>query len=127
MELQESTSFDLIGRLALEMSVSPAVQKRSKPAPLPMLSTVRLPGKPSSLNRSTIRSDSGNTVELPAVTILPGTSNGLIPGSMGSSDSSVMKAQPPPSSPEGAALTRAPVRRSTRTSRQLARRTNVDE
>ena len=40
MAWQDSTSLSLIGRLALEMSVSPATQKRSKPAPLPMLSIV---------------------------------------------------------------------------------------
>ena len=31
-----------MGRLALEMADSPATQKRSKPAPLPMLSMVML-------------------------------------------------------------------------------------
>jgi hypothetical protein len=42
MARQDSTSESLMGRLALEMSVSPAWQKRSKPAPLPMLSMVIL-------------------------------------------------------------------------------------
>ena len=52
-----------------------------------MLSMVMLPAKPSSLNRSAIRSDSGNTVELPAVMMLPLTFSGSTPGRMGSSDS----------------------------------------
>jgi hypothetical protein len=40
---QAAVSSALIARLALAMSVSPAVQKRSKPAPVPMLSIVILP------------------------------------------------------------------------------------
>ena len=38
-----STSLPLMARLALEISVSPVTQKRSKPAPEPMESTVMLP------------------------------------------------------------------------------------
>ena len=43
MAWQFSTSASLIGRLALATSVTPSAQKRSKPAPEPMLSTVMLP------------------------------------------------------------------------------------
>jgi hypothetical protein len=76
----DSTSESLIARLAFEMSVSPCTQKRSNPAPLPMLSMVMLPAYPSSWKRSAIRSDSGKTVELPAVTMSPVTSKGLTSG-----------------------------------------------
>ncbi len=89
-----STSLDLMARLALAMSVSPATQKRSKPAPLPMESTVMLPLYPSSANRSTIRSDSGYTVELPALMMLPLTWSGFTPGSRGSSDCLVTHSKP---------------------------------
>ena len=77
---QLSTSLSLIARLALETSVSPASQKREKPAPLPMLSMVTLPPKPSSWNRSAIRSARGKTVELPAETIVPSTASGSTGG-----------------------------------------------
>ena len=40
---QFSTSESLIARLALAMSVSPVLQKRSKPAPEPIESMVMLP------------------------------------------------------------------------------------
>src|SRR5215216_7976835 len=40
---QFSTSLSLIGREALEISVSPFLQKRSKPAPVPTESIVILP------------------------------------------------------------------------------------
>jgi len=43
MARQDSSSESLMARLALAMSVSPATQKRSKPAPEPMLSMVMLP------------------------------------------------------------------------------------
>ena len=43
MAAQDSISLSLMGRLALETSVSPATQKRSKPAPEPMESMVTLP------------------------------------------------------------------------------------
>jgi len=42
MAWQDATSLSLMARLALAMSVSPCWQKRSKPAPEPMLSMVRL-------------------------------------------------------------------------------------
>src|SRR3972149_7170590 len=73
---QFSTSLSLIGREALEISVSPALQKRSKPAPVPTESIVRLPENPSSSKRCFMRSESGKTVEEPAVTMSPETASG---------------------------------------------------
>src|ERR1700752_2482776 len=73
---QLSTSLSLMAREALEMSVSPALQKRSKPAPVPTESIVRLPLKPSSSKRCFMRSESGKTVDEPAVTISPVTASG---------------------------------------------------
>ena len=78
---QLSISVSLIARDAFDMSVSPATQNRSKPAPLPMLSMVMFPAYPSSWNRSAIRSLNGNTVELPAVMMSPVTLNGSTAGS----------------------------------------------
>ena len=72
----------MIARLALAMSVSPALQNRSKPAPEPMLSIVMFPAYPSSLNRSAIASASGYTVELPAMMMSPFTSSGFTSGSI---------------------------------------------
>ena len=43
MAWQLSTSLDLMARLALAMSVSPVLQKRSRPAPDPIESMVMLP------------------------------------------------------------------------------------
>ena len=77
MDSHEEISSSWMARLALAMSVSPATQKRSRPAPEPMLSTVMLPLKPSSRKRSDMRSDNGNTVELPAVMMSPVTFSGL--------------------------------------------------
>jgi len=81
MARQFSRSESLIGRLAFEMSVSPDLQKRSKPAPVPMLSIVMLPANPSSWKRSAIASVSGYTVELPAMMMSPLTARGSTGGS----------------------------------------------
>ncbi len=48
-----------MAREALERSVSPATQKRSKPAPVPMESIVMLPPYPSSMNSSATASLNG--------------------------------------------------------------------
>src|SRR5690606_30060291 len=56
---QLSISLSLIGRDAFATSVAPAVQKRSNPAPDPMLSIVMFPAYPSAMKRSAIRSASG--------------------------------------------------------------------
>src|SRR6266540_4376200 len=73
---QDSTSVSLILREAVEISVSPFLQKRSKPAPEPIESMVKLPVKPSSSKRCFIRSASGKTVEEPAAMISPETASG---------------------------------------------------
>ncbi len=73
-------SFSLIGRLAFAISVSPVTAQRSNPAPLPIESIVIVPAYPSSMNSSAIRSESGNTVELPAVTMFPVTRIGSTSG-----------------------------------------------
>ncbi len=71
------------------MSVSPATQKRSRPAPEPILSTVRLPVKPSSSKRCFMRSVSGKTVEEPAVMMSPETASGAYIASGSSAGASV--------------------------------------
>src|SRR5215211_1796171 len=76
MPAQDSASLSLILREELAMSVSPATQKRSRPAPEPIESMVSLPPKPSSSKRCFMRSESGNTVEEPALTISPETASG---------------------------------------------------
>jgi hypothetical protein len=76
MALQDSISLSLIAREALEISVSPLTQKRSNPAPEPMLSMVISPLKPSSSKRCYMRSERGNTVEEPAETMAPLTASG---------------------------------------------------
>ena len=45
MALQFSTSVSLMARMALEISVSPVLQKRSKPPPEPIESMVMLAGE----------------------------------------------------------------------------------
>src|SRR5690349_22619874 len=58
------------------MSVSPVLQKRSRPAPEPIESIVMLPEKPSSSKRCFMRSARGKTVEEPAAIISPDTASG---------------------------------------------------
>ena len=85
MAAQDSRSLSLMAREALETSLSPASQKRSKPAPEPMESMVILP-PPSPSYIPAMTSASGKTVELPAETTSPGTSAGLTAGSSMPSD-----------------------------------------
>src|SRR6266508_5966148 len=90
---QDSTSVSLILREAVEISVSPFLQKRSKPAPEPIESMVRLPEKPSSSKRCFMRSASGKTVEEPAAIISPETALGAyiaIASSVGASVAAVV-------------------------------------
>src|SRR5215207_3441888 len=89
---QLSTSLSLMAREALEISVSPVLQKRSKPAPVPTESIVILPAKPSSSKRCFMRSESGKTVDEPAVTILPETASGKYITSGSSAGASVAAA-----------------------------------
>src|SRR5215213_11662275 len=84
-----SASVSLIGREAFEISVSPVVQKRSKPAPVPTESIVILPLKPSSSKRCFMRSERGKTVEEPAETISPETASGAYMASVFSAGTSV--------------------------------------
>jgi hypothetical protein len=56
---QFSTSLSLMAREALETSVSPVAQNRSKPPPGPTLARLTLPAKPSFLKLSAITSASG--------------------------------------------------------------------
>src|SRR6266540_5519040 len=90
---QLSISVSLILREAVEISVSPFLQKRSKPAPEPIESMVRLPPKPSSSKRCFMRSASGKTVEEPAAIISPETALGAyiaIASSVGASVAAVV-------------------------------------
>src|SRR5215216_4144361 len=89
---QLSTSLSLMAREALEISVSPVLQKRSKPAPVPTESIVILPAKPSSSKRCFMRSESGKTVDEPAVTISPETASGKYIASGSSAGASVAAA-----------------------------------
>ncbi len=93
---QDSTSPSLMGRDALEMSDSPSTQKRSKPAPEPMLSMVIWPEYPSFSNRAAIASASGNTVDEPAAAISPVTSRGSTIGSTPVSTGGVVGLVVPP-------------------------------
>ena len=68
-----ASSSSLIGREAVEMSVSPA-QNFSKPPPVPDWPTVTLTSGCSSLKSSPAASANGKTVEEPSIRIVPASS-----------------------------------------------------
>ncbi len=74
---QSSASVSLIGREALEMSVSPAPQKRSKPPPVPEREMLTVTLGWTCPNSSSIASVSGATVDDPSMTIA--FSSGALP------------------------------------------------
>jgi len=93
MALARSIWAWLIPTDALAISVSPVLQKRSKPAPEPMESMVIWPEKPSSLYMLAISSETGYTVDEPALTTVPVAFEGSMPGSILSGSSLLVVVQ----------------------------------